>query len=232
MLVLFGPLTLTEVFLEEENGDECHSMFSDSNTTIPTIDQTSDPLFSDFDFMNFDINVNAFNGASAIIDNDMIEDSSSTTIVKDCSAENGFFPFSVSSEDDSIHAPNIAIPSGVVDESPANFELLLPVENSPVSVPMNHYYMSKSKDEIRRMEEKKRRMRRFFILKQKRAQGLISVDNCRKVRYHQKQITAFQKNRVNGKFSCNDSIFQYSVCFEINKTFRLHFFYKWTRRFS
>lgn len=46
-----------------------------------------------------------------------------------------------------------------------------------------------------------RRLYRKQILKKKRELGLINIANSKVIRYKQKQTTAMQKNRCNGKFA-------------------------------
>ena len=58
-----------------------------------------------------------------------------------------------------------------------------------------------------------RRLYRKQILKKKRELGLINIANSKVIRYKQKQTTAMQKNRCNGKFA--------SVVFCLVETFEL-----------
>ena len=48
----------------------------------------------------------------------------------------------------------------------------------------------------------------MLILKKKRELGMINIANSKVIRYKQKQTTAMQKLRCNGKFAC----VMYSVC--------------------
>ena len=54
---------------------------------------------------------------------------------------------------------------------------------------------------------KQRRLYRMLVVKKKRALGLINIANSRVVRYRQKQVTAMQKARSNGKF-----VVSYFIC--------------------
>lgn len=183
-----------EVFLEDGQRGESHSLKNDPN---------------DHDLLTFDLPFDFPNSVSgfSFCDTQLSgseADSCEVASTKSCSDDTAL---SVSSGDS--FTPNIAIPfsfadcstsSGCYDNAPVH-NCSIPVDSTAFNLKELINY---SNEEKRRLAEKQRRLRRIMILKQKRALGLISVNNCRKVRYQQKQVTAMQKTRINGKFSCNE----------------------------
>ncbi|CBK24180.2 uncharacterized protein [Blastocystis hominis] len=68
-------------------------------------------------------------------------------------------------------------------------------EPKPLNTSITHY------SDQERLLCKQRRLYRKQILKKKRELGLINIANSKVIRYKQKQTTAMQKNRCNGKFA-------------------------------
>ena len=191
-----------EVFLLSGNESESHSLESDSTTYSsinPTFDLTLDNSFSESGLHSFETKCNDYE--IGIMDGQ----GAGSSTEDDCSC-------AISSE--GVTMPNIAIPSFITDEDSSVCQsddslFIQPILSSSLvkpaytPEPFDQDESSKEK-ELHRLMGKQRRLRRSMILKQKRALGLISINNCRKVRYQQKQVTALSKNRVNGKFSCNE----------------------------
>lgn len=177
------------MFLAGAYEREDHSVADSVDIVTPTFDLTLDTPYSES-------SLNCFDSFSHVSETESLDLHASESTEVD-------YPNPVSVSFGSSYTPNIAIPSSIPTNVP---ELLLPsVMNTPPILPYaKASALPMSSEEKRRFVEKQRRLRRMHILKQRRALGLISVSNCRKVRYQQKQVTAMQKTRVNGKFSCSD----------------------------
>lgn len=183
------------MFLEDGGRGESHSLKNDPN---------------DHDLLTFDLPFDFPNSVSgfSFCDTQLSGSEADSCDVTSTKSGSDDTALSVSSGDS--FTPNIAIPLSFVDDNSSsgsydNAQLVqscyFPVNSSAFSL---KELVNSSSEEKRRLIEKQRRLRRRMILKQKRALGLISVNNCRKVRYQQKQVTAMQKTRINGKFSCNE----------------------------
>lgn len=189
--------TSKEVFLENTYEREYHSSIDSTQSINSSIDLTLDSPNSDSGFNYFD----SLSLVSETESNGLQQNSSFGSVCDNESSQ--LFPVSFGNS----NVPNIAIPSYIpsaeVCAGGPDLRLSNPVCPLDYATQSNSFYLA----------AKKRRLQRMSIIKQKRALGLISAGNCRKVRYKQKQVTAFQKTRVNGKFSCGMCVCLFKQCY-------------------